>query len=307
VVGPTATGKTALGVAVAQALQAAGLGTVEIISADSRVIYQALNIGTAKPTLEEQGGIPHHLIDVAHPTEAYSAARYQQEATAVLEAIVARGHLPVVVGGTGFYLRALLQEEFIPSVPPNEGFREALIAWADTQPPGALHQRLAALDPVRAAALHPNDQVRLVRALEIIHHTGAPVPNAPQPRPHSVCWIGLTYGDRDLLRRKIDQRIEVMLAAGWLEEVADLLERYGPEAEALRVTHGYPELVQVVQGQRSLEDAIAQIQINIHQYARRQMTWFRRNPAIHWLTVDTQPWEPLSEQAIARAISFFAQ
>ena len=279
-VGPTATGKTALGIHIAQQLE------TEIISADSRVIYQELNIGTAKPTMAERQGIPHHMIDVAHPTEAYSAARYQAEATPILQQLWAAGKIPVVVGGTGFYIRALLEESFIPPVPPDEAFRQQMIELEAVEGVGILHRLLQEKDPERAAALHPNDQFRLIRALEIIHYTGQPVPKTGIPKDFDITWIGLMMEDRNVLRAKIDARIEAMLEAGWLEEVETLLQKYGPEAEALNVTHGYPELVRVIQGKWTLQEAIADIQIQIHQYARRQMTWFRRNKAIRWMGVD---------------------
>jgi tRNA dimethylallyltransferase len=150
-----------------------------------------------------------------------------------------------------------------------------------------LHQQLNALDPARAEALHPNDTVRIIRALEIIDSTGLPVPNAPAPKSLDVLWLGLMYNDRDLLRARIDQRIEAMMQAGWLDEVEGLVRQYGPEAHALHVAHGYPELMKVILGQCSLPEALEQVRLNIHQYSRRQMTWFRRNPEIHWLACDT--------------------
>jgi tRNA dimethylallyltransferase len=134
--------------------------------------------------------------------------------------------------------------------------------------------------------LHPHDKVRIIRALEIIEATGKPVPRESKDKGLAVAWLGLTYEDRDKLRARIDQRIESMMAQGWLAEVEDLVARYGADAHALQVAHGYPELAQVVLGQRSLADALEQVRINIHQYSRRQMTWFRRNPDIHWLLAD---------------------
>lgn len=288
IVGPTATGKTAMAVEVAQWLN------TEIVSADSQVLYRELTIGTAKPTEEEKQGIPHHMIDVAAPDESFSAAAYQAHASAHLETLWNADKVPVVAGGTGFYLKALLQADFIPDVPPNDAFRAAMADWAEQQTdPEALHQLLREKDPERAAALHPNDRVRIIRALEIIEATGQPVPKRSENKGLNVQWFGLTYMDRDLLRQRIDQRIDAMMAQGWLEEVEGLVQRYGPQTHALGVAHGYPELVQVVLGQRSLEDALEQIRINIHQYARRQMTWFRRNPQVQWLFCDQMTGEQL--------------
>lgn len=283
VIGPTATGKTALSVELAQWLD------TEVVSADSQIVYRELNIGTAKPSESETMGVPHHMIDVSAPDQMFSAAAYQEQATGHLARIHQSGKIPVVAGGTGFYLRALLQSDFIPSVAPDEGFRETLGQLAESRGRSYLHDLLAQKDPVRAAALHPNDKVRVIRALEIIEATGKPVPNSPQEKTLDVLWLGLTYENRDILRARIDQRIDEMMAAGWLAEVETLVGVYGPDAHALGVAHGYPELVDVVLGKRSLSDALAQIRINIHQYSRRQMTWFRRNPEIHWATLDEQP------------------
>lgn len=286
-IGPTATGKTALSVELAQWLD------TEIISADSQILYRELTIGTAKPSEAEKQGVPHYMIDVAAPDEAFSAAAYQEQATHHLRDIQRRGKIPVIAGGTGFYLRALLQSDFIPPVPPNEVFRAEMNRLADLQGSPTLHALLREKDPVRAEALHPNDRVRIVRALEIIDATGLPVPNEPQDKAMDVLWLGLTFEDRDLLRSRIDQRIDDMIAAGWLEEVESLVSRYGPDAHALGVAHGYPELVDVVLGKRSLQEALTQIRINIHQYSRRQMTWFRRNPEIQWAVLDERPAEQL--------------
>jgi tRNA dimethylallyltransferase len=291
IIGPTATGKTDLSVHIAQRLQ------TEIISADSQILYRELDIGTAKPTLAERQEVPHHMIDVAAPDEVFSAANFQTQATLHLQDIQRQGHIPVVVGGTGFYLRALLESDFIPAVPPNEAFRAEMHQLADQQGSTVLHDRLRMLDPVRAEALHPNDRVRIIRALEIIDATGLPVPNQPTEKALDVLWLGLTYEDRDLLRHRIDQRIALMMAQGWLAEVERLVGQYGPTAHALGVAHGYPELVEVILGQRSLNDALAQIRINIHQYARRQMTWFKRNPDIQWSVRDEQSPEALRHWA----------
>lgn len=281
VIGPTATGKTALAVEIAKLL-----GT-EIISADSQVLYRELNIGTAKPTEEEQQGVPHHMIDVAAPHEAFSAAAYQAQASQHLAEIARSGRIPVVAGGTGFYLRALLQADFIPAVPPNDAFRQKMAALADNQGSSALYEMLQAKDPVRAEALHPNDRVRVIRALEIIEATGQPVPNRADQKGLDILWLGLTSDqNRDALRSRIDNRIDVMMQAGWLMEVESIIEKYGPEAHALGVAHGYPELRDVVLKRSTLADALAQVRINIHQYARRQMTWFRRNQAIQWADCD---------------------
>jgi tRNA dimethylallyltransferase len=301
IVGPTATGKTALSVELAKWLNS------EIISADSQIIYRELTLGTAKPTEAEKQGVPHYMIDVAAPNQPFSVASYQHQASQHLQAIHAQRKIPIVVGGTGFYLRALLQSDFIPAVPPNEPFREQMRQLASRFGSQHLHNLLSAKDAVRAAALHPNDQVRLIRALEIIEATGLPVPNQPIAKPLDVLWLGLTYENRDSLRYRIDQRIEQMMAAGWLAEVQGLLDCYGPEAHALGVAHGYPELVDVVLGKRTLAEAISRIQLNIHQYSRRQMTWFRRNPQISWWICDASSLDQLRDWAKTRVEYWIAQ
>lgn len=304
IVGPTATGKTALSVSLAQWLGG------EVISADSRQIYREMTIGTAKPTVAEQGGVPHWLLDVASPDDIYSAARYRHEAGLALADVMARQRLPIVVGGTGFYLRALLQGGFIPECPPDPAFRASLAAEDDA----ALYARLHTLDPRRAADLHPNNRVRVLRALEIIHHSGAPTPDPqavaradglaenPVENPKTL-WLGLIWADRDRHRALMDARMEAMIAHGWLDETAQVLARYGPNAHALTATHGYPELVRVIQGHDTLAAALASIRVQTHQYARRQRTWFARNEAIHWIARDGLS----ADDVLARACEIVAR
>jgi tRNA dimethylallyltransferase len=277
IVGSTATGKTSLGIDLAQQLQ------TDIISADSQLIYKGLDIGTAKPSLEERQGISHHMIDVCLPNEIYSAATYQRQALVQMQRLWDGRKIPILVGGTGFYLRNLLEADIIPDVPPNPIFRDSLLAFDAPQ----LHARLTQQDVRRAAELHPNDRARIIRALEIIEATGKPVPQPHTPKDISVLWIGLTYDDRTLLDNRIKDRIDIMIQAGWIDEVSQVMEEYGKDAHALKLALGYPELVQVISGTLSLEEAVEQIQINVRQYARRQMTWFKRNEAIHWLDCET--------------------
>lgn len=295
VVGPTATGKTAISAQLAQALGG------EVISADSQLVYRGLDIGTAKPTEAETQGIPHHMIDRVEPTEAYSVAQYQEAASGILRARLAEGKPVIVTGGTGFYLRALLQESFIPDIPPDPTFREHLQALAAEKGRPHLHELLRQKDPRRAGQLHPNDLVRVIRALEIIEQTGAPVPDNRSGTGLDVRWIGLGVESRDWLRARIDARIDAMLAGGWETEVEHLIKTYGPEAHALRVAHGYPELVELLQGRRSRKSAIEQIRINIHQYATRQFTWFNRNPQVNWLQVDVSNPGTLYREALRLA------
>jgi tRNA dimethylallyltransferase len=297
VVGPTATGKTRLGITLAEYLQS------EVISADSRVIYRELNIGTAKPDAAETRGIPHHMVDVADPLEEFSAVRYRDMAKPILDRILAEGKVPVVVGGTGFYLRALLEASHFPEVPPNEAFRKQMAALAGEKGAQLLHGLLQEKDPVRAAALHPNDQFRVIRALEIIESTGKPVSQGEMEMPYHVTWFGLYCENRDFLRDRIDRRIEAMLDAGWLDEVRTLVKQYGTDAKALQVAHGYPELAAYLEGRLSWDEALNQMRINIHQYARRQMTWFRaerfQQYDMHWFALDEVPFKEIEDRCKA--------
>jgi tRNA dimethylallyltransferase len=277
IAGPTGTGKTARSVRLAQALGAS------ILSADSRLVYQGLDIGTAKPSLAERDGVPHHLMDLCPPTDTYTVARYVAQARPLLDALLQAGPV-LVVGGTGLYLQQLLMPQTVPAIPPDPAFRASL----DVLDNASLHRHLAALDSRRAADIHPNNRVRVLRALEIIHHTGQPVPaSQAQTSPYTVHWLGLTMADRDRHRLAIAQRVDAMLAAGWLAEVDALRQHWGEQANALHITHGYPELLTHLQGRLTLAEAREQTIIQVRQYARRQRTWFHHHaPNMAWTAVD---------------------
>jgi len=277
IIGPTATGKTRIGVEIAKKLGS------DVISVDSQLVYQGLNIGVAKPTIEEMQGIRHHMIDVAPPTVTFSAGDYAEMARPLLK------HNSVLVGGTGFYLRALLQPDHLPPIQTDPRIRARLKEYLASNGPQMLYQNLQNSDPRRAAQLHPNDTTRVIRALEVIEHTGKPIPQTPTHLAFPVKLIGLTYRDRDLHRQIIRTRLRQMMADGFLEEVDALYQTHGFCA-AMQKAHGYAELLDVLTGKRTLEDALLQVEINIRQYARRQMTWFRKIPDIHWFYVDeTKP------------------
>lgn len=314
IVGPTASGKTALSIALAQWLQsAAGLnGLVAIISADSQLLYQGLDIGTAKPTQEERDGIPHYGIDLATPVEMVTVAQYAQAMTAQLNACWQAGIVPIVVGGSGFYVQALLQERTFPQVPPHPDIRAHWLAAAHDQPDPAawLYAQLQERDPLRASQLYPQDTTRVLRALEIIEMTGQPVPqqaNTVVNRYPKTLWLGTTWADRDAHRQVIAERVQAMVTAGWQEEVVQLIAQWGPAAHALKVAHGYPEWVAVAQGTMMPEEAMAIVTLNVQQYARRQRTWFGRNAAIQWLAVDTLGMSGAIEQAKTAVKNFFAE
>jgi tRNA dimethylallyltransferase len=283
--GPTATGKTALSIQLARHYHC------EILSADSRLVYTGLDIGTAKPTLTERDGIPHHLIDVALPTHTFTAAEYAQLATTIIEHAQQQGKPIIITGGTGFYLQQILFKEQLPSVPPNATYREHLNQRISDEGLDSLYQELVTKDPVRAQQLYPQDASRIIRALEIIEATGQPVPQIrpTTPKYPNTHWFGLRWDNTDNHRDLIAQRVDDMLTDGWLDEVAHLMATYGEDAHALTITHGYPELMAVINGKTPLEAAKRDISTQVAQYARRQRTWFKRQPQLQWLNVDTSP------------------
>ena len=282
IVGPTAVGKTALAIALARALGG------EIVSADSRQVYRGMDIGTAKPSAAERATAPHHLIDVVDPNEEFSLALYQDLATAAIEAIAAHGRLPLLVGGTGQYLVALLEGWQIPRVAPQPELRAALERAAEQHGAAALHTRLALVDPASAAGILPSNVRRVIRALEVYELTGRPISEQQQKQPPSYCTktLWLTRSPAELYDR-IDARVDAMLADGLPAEVHGLVERgYGWELPAMSGL-GYREFQPYFAGQATLEDAITRLKFDTHAFARRQPGWFRRLPALTQLPANT--------------------
>lgn len=277
-VGPTAVGKTALSVGVAKQIGA------EIISGDSMQIYRGMDIGTAKITGAEMEGVPHHLIDIKEPDQEFSVAEFQQRVDALVAEISGRGRIPMLVGGTGLYVRAVVQEYTFIEMEPDPELRQRLQQEEAEQGPGHLHRRLTAVDPAAAAKLHPNDTRRLVRALEVYLTTGQPISatqTAAQSEPrYDDLMVGLAM-DRELLYQRIDMRVDQMLAAGWLDEVLGLLQRYDPHLPAMEGL-GYRELVLYLRGLLSWTEATGLIKRNTRRFAKRQFTWFRRDPRLLW-------------------------
>jgi tRNA dimethylallyltransferase len=277
-VGPTAVGKTAVALSLAESLGA------EIVNADSLQVYRELNIGTAKPTLAERAQIIHHLIDVADPPEPYDAARYCREGRAVLAGLHRRGVPPLVVGGTGLYLKALLAGLFVEGSPQGP-VRDRLRRELGAQGLPALYARLLHLDPDTAARLHPHDTYRILRALEVMEATGRPLSaliaaHRFADAPYAVLKLGLAL-PREELYRRIELRVEVMLAAGWLDEVEDLLRRYPPDLKPLQAL-GYRHLINYLTGRWSWEEALTWLARDTRRYAKRQLTWFGSDPEIRW-------------------------
>ena len=283
-VGPTAVGKTAV------AVRLGALVPIEVISADSRQVYRGLDIGTGKPTDAERAAVAHHLLDVVDPGERYHAARFRADARAAIAAVHARGRLPAVVGGTGLYVRALLKG-LSPAPPADPALRATLEALAETHGTAALHARLAALAPDSAHRLHPNDRVRIVRALEI-HAAGAGAPDAGADgdwagpaRAWRLVMIGLRR-DRAALNAAIAERAHAMVARGMMDEARRLLaaglEPTRPPMDGI----GYRPLGLAARGQLPVEEAVRQLVRDTTRYAKRQMTWFAREPEIRWIDVD---------------------
>jgi tRNA dimethylallyltransferase len=282
IVGPTATGKSDLAVALAERLDG------EVVNADSRQVYRCLNIGTAKPSPEVRQRIPHHLFDLVRPDEEFSVALYTRLARQAVEEVARRGKLPIIVGGTGHYVWALLEGYEVPPVPPDPDLRRQLRARAEREGPEALYAELRALDPEAAARIDPRNLRRVIRALEVIAQTGRKFSELRRknPPPWDPLVIGLTL-DRKRLYERIDRRVEAMLAAGWLDEVRRLLEKgYSADLPAL-TGHGYRWLIKHLKGEISLEEAIRLTRNEIHDYARHQYAWFRlSDPRITWLQAD---------------------
>lgn len=280
VVGPTASGKTWLGV------QLAKLYGGEVISADSMQIYKGMDIASAKPSEEEKEGIPHHLMDFLDMDVPFSAADYVKLAKEKIEEVLSRGKLPVIVGGTGLYVDSLLENVKFSEGGSDEAYREELMAFAREQGAEALHARLAETDPEAAAAIHPNNIIRVVRALEVCHVTGRrfselKAESRTEESPYNSLILGLNYEDRAVLYRRIDLRVQEMVKNGLIEEARELWERGGMRTSANAI--GYKELIPYFTGEMPLEECVAKIQQETRRYAKRQLTWFRKNDRIKWI------------------------
>jgi tRNA dimethylallyltransferase len=278
IIGPTAVGKTELSLQLAEALEG------EIVSADSRLFYRGMDIGTAKPTGEEMGRIPHYLIDVADPDQIWSLAVFQKAASDVIADIQQRHKLPFLVGGTGQYIRSVIEGWDVPRQAPNIAIRSVLEQWAREIGPLALHERLAIIDPQAAMKIDFTNVRRTIRALEVIFCTGKRFSSQRQQSgsPYSYIMIGLIR-PREELYKRIDARIDLMVANGFLEEVRGLLEKgYDPKSPNLSAI-GYREMAAVLEGKISLEEAVTQMKRMTRQFVRRQANWFKADdPNIHW-------------------------
>lgn len=288
ITGPTASGKTALGVALARRLGG------EVVSADSMQIYRGMDIGTAKPTPEEMQGVPHHMIDIADPAENYSVSRYAKEAAACVDDILARGKLPIVVGGTGLYIDSLIAGRTFADGTADTALRQELSERYDEIGGEGLLGELRKVDPERAAKLHPADKKRIVRAMEVYILTGRTITQhdaetrAVPPR-YDAAKIALDFAVRQDLYDRIDRRVDIMVQQGLFDEVRALLAAGVPADCTAMQAIGYKEAVAAVQGKAAPQDAVAAIQLASRRYAKRQLTWLRRDQDLFWLRHEKTP------------------
>ncbi|MEA4947125.1 MAG: tRNA (adenosine(37)-N6)-dimethylallyltransferase MiaA [Oscillospiraceae bacterium] len=296
VTGPTATGKTALGVALAKEYNG------EVVSADSMQLYRGMDIGTAKVTPEETRGVPHHMIDVADPGESWSAARYVAAAAAACDDILARGRVPVVVGGTGLYIDSLVSgRDFAEN--QDGALRARLTALYDTRGDEAMLETLRTFDPERAAKLAPGDRRRIVRAVEVYTLTGVTITAHDEatrrlPPRYDAATIALDFQVRADLYARIDRRVDAMAAAGLFDEVRGLLDAgLAPDSTAFQAI-GYKEAAAAIRGELTEAEAVAQIKRESRRYAKRQLTWLRRDPAVFWIR-----WEKSPDLELGRQLS----
>ena len=280
VVGPTASGKTALAVELAKCFNG------EVVSCDSMQIYRRMDIGTAKPTVEEMQGIPHHMIDIIEPDEAFSVSRYVELADPIVQDILSRGKRVIIAGGTGLYVDALIKgNDFAPF--PSTGCRERLEARLEAEGLEVLAEELRVIDP-EALERSQNNPRRIIRALEVFQETGETITmhnlkTQAIPPKYEPLWIGLDYVNRKDLYDRIDLRVELMLRDGLLDEIRSILGSGIPESATAMQAIGYKEFIDAMAGRDTLENAVASVQQSSRRYAKRQLTWFRKNPKMNWI------------------------
>lgn len=271
IAGPTASGKTKLAIEMAKKVGG------EVISADSRLVYKGFDVATAKPTIEEMDGVPHHMIDIVEPEYDFSVAEFKDRAKVLIDEISARGNVPIVAGGTGLYFRILLENFALPKIECNPELRKELEQISNEE----LYEELKLKDPVYAQKVHPNNKVRLVRVLEVIRTLNKPFTDAvglKEPE-YDVEWVFPQIESREVLYDRINRRVDMMLESGMLEETKRLLEKHG-RIKNLVCTIGYQEMISYLDGKCSLEEALETLKMNTRRYAKRQLTWFRRTPEL---------------------------
>ena len=288
VVGPTASGKTKMGVALARRFDG------EVVSVDSMQIYRGMTIGTAAPTAEEMEGVPHHMIAVADPAESWSVARFTDAADTCVQDILRRGKLPVLVGGTGLYLDALVRGNSFAEGSAGTEIRAALQKRMETEGAEVLLAELRSIDPEAAARLHLKDEKRILRALEVWQETGKTITqhnleSQLQPPRYEAVYIGLDFQNREDLRARIDRRVDLMVEQGLLQEVQTLLDSGIPRTATALQAIGYKQFLAVEEGYATASEAVEEVKRRSRQYAKRQLTWLRRNQSIHWIRWEKVP------------------
>lgn len=291
ITGPSSSGKTSLSVSLAKKLNG------EIISVDSRQIYKGLDIGSAKPTIEERQGIVHYMMDIIEVTEPYTVADFCDSANEIISSIIAKGKVPILAGGTGLYFRTLLQDFDLPRVAPNEELREELNKKSCEE----LYNMLLEKDYDIAQKIHFNNKVKIVRALEVCITLGIPMSKAQKKKEttYDTLWFGLNASDRDFLYDRINKRVDIMMQQGLEQEAKSLFEKYG-ENNILLNTIGYQELYPYFKGNLDLPSAIEQLKQNTRRYAKRQISWFNANKDIQWFDIQTQTQEEISDIIISK-------
>ena len=290
ITGPTASGKTPLGVSLALALES------EVVSADSMQLYRGLDIGSAKPTGKEMRGVPHRMIDVADPWEDYSVSRWVESAAACCDALLAQGKTPVIVGGTGLYIESLLSGRDFSAAPGDSGLRERLGAEYDALGGAAFRERLRTVDPERAEKLAPGDKKRLVRSMEVFLLTGETITAHDErtkllPPRYASRRFALTWKKRETLYERIRQRVDEMMTAGLAEEVERLLQSGLSEKSTAMQAIGYKEIAAALRGECTMADAVETVKRESCRYAKRQLTWLRRDRELVWLPREDYPTE----------------
>ncbi len=298
IVGPTAVGKTEVSIKIAKKING------EIISGDSMQVYKYMDIGTGKPSKEEMNGVPHYMIDIISPAEEFNVAKFQQMVEQYIVEINERGKIPLLVGGTGLYIRSVI--DYYDFSPPggDPAKREEFLKLARRYGNEHLVKLLQDVDPASVEKIHPNDTRRMVRALEVFHTVGRPISDFQyhserMPPKYNLAYFGLTM-NRQELYRKIEQRVEIMLSRGLVDEVKKLVEMgYGPQNTALQAL-GYKEIVNYLNGRQSLEESVKLIKRDTRRFAKRQVTWFKKDERIKWKNVES----PISLEEIANEIAF---
>lgn len=290
ITGPSASGKSALAIEIAKSING------EIVSVDSRQIYKQLNIGSAKPTMEERQGIMHHLIDIVDITKEYTVADFADDAALKIKEIYEQEKVPILVGGTGLYFRVLLQDFDLPRVAPNMELRQQLNEKSTEE----LYQMLKSLDPEIAEKIHFNNKVKIVRALEVCKMLGIPMSKAQKKKesPYKVIWTGLNSNNREFLYERANKRVDIMFENGLENEVRNLFKLY-PENKILMNTIGYQELYPYINNEISLQEASEMLKQNTRRYIKRQISWFKANTEIKWYDIENQNCNEITESIIS--------